>query len=106
MNYICIETKAWAVEPKKIKLFLHELRTRPRPIFVHCLAGRDRTGLGIAIYRIVDQGWTRQEAIKELHAHRYNWLLYPGIEKYIRTFNPAEFEPAPNDAAAASVLGD
>lgn len=36
------------------------------PVFVHCKHGADRTGVMIAIYRVVVQGWTKEEAVKEM----------------------------------------
>jgi tyrosine-protein phosphatase SIW14 len=34
-------------------------------VFVHCQQGQDRTGTVVAIYRIVHEGWTARDAIKE-----------------------------------------
>jgi hypothetical protein len=45
----------------------------------------------VAVYRIVDQGWSRGEVIKELHDHGYHWLFVPGIERYLRSFDPNDF---------------
>jgi protein tyrosine/serine phosphatase len=36
------------------------------PVFVHCKHGADRTGMMVAFYRIVIQGWTKEDAIKEM----------------------------------------
>jgi len=36
------------------------------PVFVHCLHGADRTGIVMAAYRIVVEGWTKEEAIDEM----------------------------------------
>lgn len=36
------------------------------PVFVHCQRGADRTGAMCAIYRIVVQGWSKKEAIREM----------------------------------------
>ena len=36
------------------------------PVLVHCQYGADRTGTMCAIYRIAIQGWTKEEAIKEM----------------------------------------
>jgi protein-tyrosine phosphatase len=36
-----------------------------QPVFVHCQAGKDRTGLVVAVYRILVDGWDVEEAIAE-----------------------------------------
>ncbi len=41
-------------------------KTKDGPFFVHCQHGSDRTGLSVAFYRIVFQGWTKDKAIKEM----------------------------------------
>jgi protein tyrosine/serine phosphatase len=96
MRYVQIPSSACRVEPLKVRQFLKEVQTSPRPVFVHCAQGRDRTGLEIAVYRIVVQNWSREEAIDELYAHGYHWALFPGIARYLKTFDPARFTaPAP-----------
>jgi tyrosine-protein phosphatase SIW14 len=92
LRYVQIPTSPWKVEPEKIREFLKEIKTVPRPVFVHCALGRDRTGLEIAVYRIVVQKWSRQDAIAELYAYGYNWAIYPHIAKYIKEFEPAEYQ--------------
>jgi uncharacterized protein (TIGR01244 family) len=87
MVYINIPMNAADVSPAQIDRALQHLQTAPRPIFLHCRRGRDRTGLEIAVYRIAAQGWTRERAIEELYAHGYNWMWFPGIGRYVRTFN-------------------
>ena len=39
-----------------------------QPVFVHCQAGKDRTGLVVAVYRILVDGWSVDEAIAERKA--------------------------------------
>jgi protein tyrosine/serine phosphatase len=47
--------------------FLHLVTDETRtPVFVHCQHGADRTGVMSAIYRIVVQGWRKQDAIDEM----------------------------------------
>ena len=36
------------------------------PVYVHCQRGADRTGMMCAIYRIVVQNWSKQEAVEEM----------------------------------------
>ena len=43
------------------------------PILVHCQHGADRTGVVIAMYRIIYQGWSKQQAIDEMKNGGYNF---------------------------------
>lgn len=49
-------------------------------VFVHCAEGVDRTGLVIAVHRVLYQGWAPEDALKELyymghHRYRYFWWV-------------------------------
>jgi tyrosine-protein phosphatase SIW14 len=99
MKYVNIPTNATRVEPEKVATFLREVEDAKKPVYVHCYHGRDRTGLEIAVYRIVEQDWSREAALRELYAHGYHWAVFPGIARYVRTFDPAAFKQA--TAAAA-----
>jgi protein tyrosine/serine phosphatase len=46
-----------------------------QPVFVHCMQGKDRTGLIIALYRVIDEGWAPKDAHDEMMALGYNSLL-------------------------------
>ncbi len=72
---------------------LRIIRGAPKPILVHCWHGSDRTGVVIALYRIVVQGWTREAAIDELvnGGYGYHAKLYPNIVEYIRTVDLGKF---------------
>jgi protein tyrosine/serine phosphatase len=59
------------------------------PIFVHCYAGRDRTGMFVAAYRVAEQAWPTKQAIHELDAYGHNRLLFPQIHQFLRK-TPAE----------------
>jgi uncharacterized protein (TIGR01244 family) len=96
LTYIHIPTNAAATEPAKIRRFLDAMSTCPRPVFVHCMAGCDRTGLEIAMYRVVVENWSREDALRELYAHGYHWAVFPGIARYVKTFDATKFAaPAP-----------
>ena len=92
MAYVNIGSNASRVEPAKIERFLKEIDEAQKPIFVHCFHGRDRTGLGVAVYRIVEEGWPREAALKELYAHGYHWAMFPGIARYVRTFDAEQLK--------------
>ncbi|MBN1125999.1 MAG: dual specificity protein phosphatase family protein [Sedimentisphaerales bacterium] len=67
LDYIHIEMQAWDPEQDQIEEFL-KIITDPakHPVFVHCQHGADRTGAMVAVYRIVVQGWTKEQALKEM----------------------------------------
>lgn len=67
LTYEHIYMKAWHPEEKEIIRFL-QIATNPKrtPVLVHCQHGADRTGTLSAIYRIAVQGWSKEEAIKEM----------------------------------------
>ncbi len=67
LAYEHIYMKAWHPEQKEIVRFLH-IVTNPKrtPILVHCQHGADRTGTMSALYRIVVQGWSKEDAINEM----------------------------------------
>ena len=104
MKYKRIGTNAAAVDKAKIRQFLRTVAEAAAvgPVYIHCRQGRDRTGLEIAMYRILAQGWTREAAIKELREHGYNRFWFPGIERFLQTFDPREFRDALPAAAAAA----
>lgn len=94
MSYVWVPMFASDVKPAQVEIALHAIESAQRPIFIHCRFGCDRTGLAIGAYRIVDQKWSADRAVKELYDHGYHWALYPGIERYLRTL---EERPQPGD---------
>ena len=55
------------------------------PILVHCLHGADRTGVVIAMYRIIYQGWTKAQAIDEMENGGFNFhSIFFNIPSFIK----------------------
>jgi protein tyrosine phosphatase (PTP) superfamily phosphohydrolase (DUF442 family) len=67
LAYEHITMKAWHPEHKEIVSFLR-IATDPKraPVLVHCQHGADRTGTLCAVYRVAVQGWTKEEAVREM----------------------------------------
>jgi protein tyrosine/serine phosphatase len=66
--------KAWHPEEKEVVAFLKIISDPKRqPVLVHCQHGADRTGMMCAIYRLAVQGWTKEEALKEMTEGGYNF---------------------------------
>ena len=65
----------------QLTLVLHHLTKllqdpRHRPVFIHCLAGRDRTGYSVAAYRMAFEGWSGDDAIEEMFDYRFNRIFF------------------------------
>ena len=55
------------------------------PVFVHCKYGADRTGTVCAIYRIVVQDWSKEDAIEEMTKGGYGFhSIWGNLVDYIR----------------------
>ena len=54
--------------------FLAILKEAPKPVFVHCRAGIDRTGVVVAAYRVLIQGVSREQAIAEMARWHSPWI--------------------------------
>lgn len=53
-----------------------------QPVFVHCREGVDRTGMMVAVYRIMVQGWSNEAALAEMKQMGFN-RINMRIEGYI-----------------------
>jgi uncharacterized protein (TIGR01244 family) len=74
LAYEHIYMKAWHPERKEVVRFM-QIITNPKrtPVLVHCLHGADRTGTMCAMYRIAVQGWTKEEAVREMTEGGFNF---------------------------------
>lgn len=62
---------------------------RGKKIFVHCRLGDDRTGMMIAAYRMADEGWTADEAMREMQKFGFSeahHFICPGLASYEQSF--------------------
>ena len=59
-----------------------------QPVFFHCRHGADRTGSMCAVYRVVVQGWTKEQAIDEMAQGGYDFhTLYTNLPEFIRNLD-------------------
>lgn len=92
MTFVNLALSYWLLPGEQtIATFLELLDDQSKyPIFVHCLHGKDRTGLVVALFRVTRQGWTFEEAYREMKLcgfHRFRvrnfkWLLWHIARKY------------------------
>ncbi len=83
-----VKMEAGEIEDEQVVEALRIIRTAKGPIVIHCWHGSDRTGLISAMYRILYQNWSKEEAIEELMKGGYGYhSLYRNIPEYIRKVN-------------------
>jgi protein tyrosine/serine phosphatase len=90
LNYLPLpDNPIWEGDDHDVHIaFLKEVRNArtngDAVVYLHCKTGTDRVGLAIAVYRIVECGWTAERALDELHLYQ-SWFFrilmfrYPAI---------------------------
>jgi protein tyrosine phosphatase (PTP) superfamily phosphohydrolase (DUF442 family) len=64
---------------------LRVIRNRKGPILIHCWKGSDRTGLVCAMYRILFDHWSKEQAIQEMEEGGFGFhKMYHQVPDYIR----------------------
>jgi protein tyrosine/serine phosphatase len=86
-----ISFKSWHPEDEDVVRFL-ELATDPerQPVLVHCQHGADRTGMMCAIYRMAVEGWTADDAVREMVDGGYGFhAVWQDLIDYVRAADVA-----------------
>jgi protein tyrosine phosphatase (PTP) superfamily phosphohydrolase (DUF442 family) len=103
LRYAHIECKAWHPEEEDVVRFLAILRDPAnQPVFVHCQHGADRTGMMVASYRVVEQGWTTEQATEELPRFGFH-EVWDGIREFLAKLDPAALERKVEQAPVESL---
>ncbi len=85
-KYVHIKMEAWDADEDELVIFLRLFGDAAnQPVFVHCKHGADRTGTAVAMYRIICQGWTKEDAIDEMRTGGFNFHeVWKGLPKFLR----------------------
>ena len=103
LRYAHIYCKAWHPEDEDLVQFLKIVQDPAnQPVFVHCQHGADRTGCAVAVYRIVEEGWSIDDAVKELNNFGFH-PVWTEIKEYLEHFDAEAMKPKLKDAPAAKV---
>ena len=69
----------WAIKPQQLAEILYDIlwhQARGDKVLVHCYHGSDRTGITVAMYRILVQNWTIEHAKIEMQdgGYGFHWI--------------------------------
>lgn len=56
------------------------------PVLIHCKAGLHRTGVMAAVYRMEYEGWSRDDAMRELRSHGFGYFTANTSNDYIAQY--------------------
>lgn len=89
LRYFHITVQAWEEDDEEVAEFLKVVQDpENQPVFVHCQHGADRTGVMSAVYRIVVQGWSREEAILEMTEGGFGFhAVWENLVDYVRNLD-------------------
>ncbi len=85
LGYEHIYMKSWHPEQKEVVRFL-QLVTNPKrtPVLVHSQHGADRTGTMCVLYRVAVQGWTKEDAVREMTGGDFGFhKIWKNLPKWI-----------------------
>jgi hypothetical protein len=86
VRLLSIPMNAWAAKDEDVIAFLKEAtRASNLPLLVHCQRGADRSGVQVAAYRIVVEGWSKDDAITEMVDGGYGFSsIWQNLIRYLR----------------------
>jgi protein tyrosine phosphatase (PTP) superfamily phosphohydrolase (DUF442 family) len=89
LDSVYIPMNALCISEKDVVQFLKVVADPNRqPVFFHCHAGADRTGAMCAVYRVVVEDWTKEQAIDEMVHGGYNFHVgFTNLPKFIRNLD-------------------
>lgn len=91
LRLVRVKMNTWHIEDEDVALALATLREKKNaPFLVHCQHGSDRTGIVCAIFRMVEQGWSREEAIREMREGGYGF--HPAWKNIVRYLEKVDVE--------------
>jgi protein tyrosine/serine phosphatase len=81
-----VKILTWNIDDEHVIEVMRILRQPENgPFLIHCQHGADRTGLMSAMYRVLEQGWSVDQALAELTEGGYGYhSVWTNILRYVR----------------------
>jgi protein-tyrosine phosphatase len=71
---------------RNVAKFIAVMSKAPKPAYVHCRSGQNRTGVMVASYRIIIEGVPIETAVDEMKRYKGIWATQD--EQYLHTLTP------------------
>lgn len=89
MRYVNIPMSGWKY-PKETQIaqFL-EVMNSPETgvVYVHCKAGKHRTGVTGAVYRMTKYGWNYNQAYMEMKNYNFTtWMVHRSLKTFVKDY--------------------
>jgi len=104
LRAVHVPVHTWHLETEDIVAVMRELRrTEDGPFLIHCQHGADRTGLMSAMYRMLEQNWSAEDALNELVDGGYGYhSLWRNIKRYVRSVDVGALRAAVDSASGST----
>jgi len=103
-----VKILTWRIGDDHVVEVMRMLRkTENGPFLIHCQHGADRTGLMSAMYRILEQGWTPEDALKELVDGGYGYhSMWKNIKRYVQSVDVSKLREAIGSSGSTQTVTD
>jgi len=101
VQYAPIRAPMWHCDEVDVAAVIKAIDDSPKPVFIHCLAGRDRTGLAVAAWQM-SHGMSAREAIAEMERFGSNPYWVGAIKRRIRELEKEQQRTSADKSAATA----
>jgi protein tyrosine/serine phosphatase len=100
-----VKILTWRIDDKHVIEVMRMLKkTENGPFLIHCQHGADRTGVMSAMYRILEQDWAPEDALKELVDGGYGYhSMWKNIVRYVRAVDAPKLRQAIESGSTSTV---
>lgn len=85
LKLVHVPIDTWNLSDADVVAVMKAVEAAPGPVLIHCQHGADRTGTMIVMYRILYQGWSKEEALAEMTGERFGYhAIWGNLPKYVR----------------------
>ena len=100
-----VKILTWRIDDKHVIEVMRMLKKAENgPFLIHCQHGADRTGLMSAMYRVLEQGWTPEDALTELIDGGYGYhSMWKNVVRYVRSVDAASLREAIGSDSTSTV---